>query len=195
MNTPAAHGRLPRTTPADLSDEQRSLYAEIAGGPRAAGPALFALVDGSGALNGPFNAMLLSPPIGTALQGLGTAVRYRSTLPGRVREMAILLVATHWDSTFERHAHEAVGLAEGVALDELAALRRGAVPESSTSDESIALRAVNALLERGDLDDGEYADVRRVLGERQLFELSTLVGYYTMLAMQLRLFRVEAPSP
>ena len=40
--------------------------------------------------------------MGAALQDLGAAVRYRTGLTDRVREMAILLVAAHWDSAFER---------------------------------------------------------------------------------------------
>lgn len=45
----------------------------------------------------------------------------------------------------------------------------------------------------GALDDGRYAELRAALGERALFELSTLVGYYSTLALQLRLFAVPAP--
>jgi hypothetical protein len=99
--------------PADLDDQQRALYDAIAGGPRAAGPRLFALTDAAGRLNGPFNAMLFAPEVGTALQDLGAAIRYRSSLTARIREMAILAVAAHWDSAFERYAHEAVGRAAG----------------------------------------------------------------------------------
>ncbi|MGW2291345.1 hypothetical protein [Streptomyces phaeochromogenes] len=32
------------------------------------------------------------------------------------------------------------------------------------------------------------------VGERALFELATLVGYYSTLALQLRLFHVPAPA-
>jgi len=34
--------------------------------------------------------MLFAPEVGTALQGLGAAIRYRSSLTVRIREMAIL---------------------------------------------------------------------------------------------------------
>ena len=68
--------RLPQLTPAELPVEQRRLYDAIVGGPRAAGPQLFELSDEQGRLNGPFGAMLLSPPVGGALQSLGAAIRY-----------------------------------------------------------------------------------------------------------------------
>ena len=50
---------------------------------------------------------------------------------------------------------------------------------------------VLALLARADLDDEEYADAVAALGERAVFELTTLVGYYATLALQLRVFRVD----
>lgn len=57
--------------PADLDAEQRALYDAITGGPRASGPQHFALTSDDGALRGPFDAFLLSPAVGGALQGLG----------------------------------------------------------------------------------------------------------------------------
>ncbi|MEV4287903.1 carboxymuconolactone decarboxylase family protein [Nonomuraea bangladeshensis] len=183
--------RLPGLRPDELDEEQRQLYQAIAGGPRSRGPQPFALADAEGRLRGPFNAMLLSPPVGGALQALGAAVRYGSVLPARVRELAILAVAAHWDSAFEREAHEAVGRACGLTEDELATLREGGLPEPDDPGERAALRAVAALTARGRLDDEEYAGAVAALGERGLFELTTLVGYYGTLALQLRVFAGE----
>ncbi|EFL29059.1 conserved hypothetical protein [Streptomyces himastatinicus ATCC 53653] len=106
--------RLPLLRPSTLGPGQRALHEEITGGPRAAGPQPFALTDAEGRLHGPFNAMLLSPALGGALQSLGTAIRYASHLTPRIWETAILVVATAWDSAFERHAHERTGAAVGL---------------------------------------------------------------------------------
>ncbi|MGW2047126.1 carboxymuconolactone decarboxylase family protein [Streptomyces sp. NPDC001858] len=183
--------RLRRLTPAELDTEQRALYAEITGGPRAAGPQLFALTDDEGCLRGPFNAMLLSPGAGRALQALGAAIRYRTGLGPRLREIAILVVAQAWDSAFERHAHERVGAAVGLTDDELPALREGRDPGLSDPVERAAWAFTRALTDRaGVLDGPAYETARAALGERTLFELSTLVGYYSTLALQLRLFEV-----
>lgn len=183
--------RLDRLIPERLSGEQQALYATIAGGLRASGPQFFALADGDGALNGPFEALLLSPAVGTAVQELGAAVRYRSSLPNRVLEMAILLVAAHWDSAFEVMAHTALGRAAGLGDDDLDALLDGRTPASADDDESAACAAVRALLDDGDLSDEAYASAVEHLGERAVFELSTLVGYYALLALQQRVFRVD----
>ncbi|TYB51613.1 carboxymuconolactone decarboxylase family protein [Nonomuraea sp. PA05] len=173
--------RLRRTPPDELGPEARALYDRITSGPRGR-----FMVDEEGGLTGPFNAMLLSPPLGDPLQELGAAVRYRSTLTDRARELAILIVAGHRDSAFERAAHEPIARELGFTEEQLAALRDGSPLPLADAGEAAVLRVARALVAEGDLDEEEYA----VLGERELFELTTLVGYYSTLALQLRVFRV-----
>lgn len=185
--------RLAGLLPGQLDEEQTELYRAIAGGPRAAGPQAFALTDAEGRLRGPFNAMLLSPTVGLAVQAVGAAVRYGSVLGARARELAILAVAAHWNSAFEREAHEAVGRTAGLTDPEMAALRTGAVPELADPAERAVLGATRTLLRRGELSDEEYADTVSAVGERGLFELTTLVGYYGTLALQMRVFAGEGP--
>jgi 4-carboxymuconolactone decarboxylase len=185
--------RLPKFEPPALDAEQRSLYDAIAGGRRAQGPQLFRLADADGRLEGPFNAFLLQPRLGSALQALGASVRYDTGLDDRCREIAILVVAAHWRSDFEWHAHEAVGRAAGLGDAELAALREGRHAELA-GRECVVARTAAALVTRGDLDDAEYGEAVGHLGPAGLFELLTLVGYYSTLALQLRVFRVPAPE-
>jgi 4-carboxymuconolactone decarboxylase len=186
--------RLAKLDPADLDDLQREVYDAVAGGPRAAGPQLFRLVDDDGGLEGPFNAFLLQPRLGLALQAVGSAVRYQTSLTDRAREIAILVVAAHRDSAFEWHAHEAVGRHVGLTDHELEALRRHDYDALADEGERLVAAATHQLLEVGDLDDDTYATVIETLGQARLFELLTLVGYYDALALQLRVFRVGVPD-
>lgn len=186
--------RVPARLPDQLTPQQRAVYDRIAGGPRAAGPALFEMVDPQGRLNGPFDAMLTSPGVGDALQALGAAVRYGSGISDRIREMAILAVATHWDSAFERYAHEPIGRAAGLTEAEVAGLRTLPAPVPPDSTEAAALDLVQALCVDGDVDDATYARVAESLSEAAVFELTTLVGYYTTLALIMRAFRVGLPA-
>ena len=117
--------RLPQLHPPFDNEDRQRLYATITSGPRGGSQQPFALVDDVGALTGPFNAMLLRPGLGAALQALGAAIRYRGTLPARIRELAIMVVAGHWSSAFEQHAHEAAGRRAGLGEAELAAVRAG----------------------------------------------------------------------
>jgi 4-carboxymuconolactone decarboxylase len=55
------HGRLSWPVPTELTTAARAVYDKIVGGPRASAASAFRLVDAAGRLEGPFNAMLLSP--------------------------------------------------------------------------------------------------------------------------------------
>lgn len=181
--------RVPPLRPEELSSAQADLYGAIAGGPRAQGPQHFALTRPDGSLRGPFNALLLAPDLGGALQQVGSAIRYRGALTDRAREIAILLVAAHWDSAFEREAHEAVGAAAGLGDGELTALRAGDITPFEGDEGLVA--AVTLQLVGGDLDDELWDAASVALGAAVVFELTTLVGYYATLALQLRVFRVD----
>ena len=178
----------------EMTSEQVDLYREILSGPRGQGPRAVPLSSGAGGLAGPFNAMLYAPPVGHALQELGAAIRFRSRLTPRIREMAILVVAQAWDSAYERASHEPIGREAGLTDEEIEALGAGADPGFADKQEQVAYSVVRALTgPAADLDDEEYDTAVAVLGEQALVELSTLVGYYATLAMQLRIFRVPAP--
>ncbi|MEU0564269.1 carboxymuconolactone decarboxylase family protein [Nonomuraea sp. NPDC005983] len=171
--------RLPPLPPDRLDTDALALYEKIIAGPRGR-----SMLDGQGALVGPFNAMLLSPPVGEALQELGAAIRYRSRLGDRAREIAILVVAGHQDSAFEREVHEPIARGLGLSDAQLQALRTGAPLHLDDPEEAAVLRVARALVTRGALDDEEYAQLEPGV----LFELTALVGYYGTLALQLRVF-------
>lgn len=185
-------GRLPHPTPDELSADQRAVYDEIVGGPRGSGP--FPLTDDEGRLHGPFNAMLVHPGVGLSLQRLGADIRYRSALEARERELAILAVARLRDSDFEWYAHERAGLAAGLTPGELDALDRGATPDTLGDRERTVLLVTRALVVDRDLGDATFADAARTLGLAVLADLVTLVGYYDLLALSLRIWRVPLPS-
>ncbi|HEY3685287.1 MAG TPA: carboxymuconolactone decarboxylase family protein [Streptosporangiaceae bacterium] len=185
--------RMPVPSPDELGPEARALYDGITGGPRAAGRS-FPMTDEEGRLHGPFNAMLSSPAVGERLQALGAVLRYETGFTARAREIAILVVAGHWGSAYEAYAHERVGRAAGLSEGVVADLRAGRAPELPDPYESAVYRTTVALAVRGDLDDAEYAAAEAALGAAGVFELSTLVGYYATLALQLRIFRVGVPE-
>ena len=177
----------------EMTAEQISLYREILNGPRGQGPRAVQLASGAGGLAGPFNAMLYAPAVGHARQELGAAIRFRTELTPRIREMAILVVAQAWDSGYERTSHEPIAREAGLTEPEIEALRAGDDPKFAYEQEQVAYSVARALTGPADLDDQEYAVAMAALGEEGLVELSTLVGYYATLALQMRIFRVPAP--
>lgn len=186
--------RLAKLQPHLLNAPQQQLYAAMTRGPRGGGNQPFRLVDETGALTGPFNAMLLQPAVGEALQALGAALRYQGSLPDRARELAILIVAAHTECEFEQFAHEAAGRRAGLSDADLAAIRAGQEPGLADPAERALVRATWTLARTGDLTDEQYTAAEAELGPAGLFELTTLVGYYRTLALQLRVFRVETPQ-
>lgn len=185
--------RLDALTPEVLRPDQREVYDAIAGGPRASGKQLFELKGADGSLNGPFGIMVLAPSVGMELQALGAAIRYRTSMSDRGREIAILVVAVETASEFEWYAHERVGRAVGLTDAELDALREGSFTSTDPDEEAIA-RLCESLMRDERLDDAEFASVVDVLGEAQVAEVTTLVGYYRTLAQLMDVFAVRAPD-
>jgi 4-carboxymuconolactone decarboxylase len=188
------HGRLPWYKPHDLDEARRELYDRITGGPRARGPQAFERVDEHGRLHGPFNALLVSPEVGSAVQELGSAIRFKSELTPRAREIAILEVAVLRGSEFEWYAHERVGKQAGLTDGELSALHGGEPAPSFSPAEALVRATVQVLVRERDLDDDHFAAVAEALGERSLMDLIALVGYYDLLALSLRVWRTPLPA-
>ncbi|NKJ94744.1 carboxymuconolactone decarboxylase family protein [Rhizobium leguminosarum bv. viciae] len=185
--------RLERLTPDRLTDEQLSLYDTIAGGPRAQGKH-FPLVDAAGGLTGPFGIMLHVPALGLPLQELGAAIRYRTGLSDRIREIAILCVAAGTDSAFERYAHERVGRAAGLRDAELRDLVAKRFVSADPVESAAYVLCQRLLASQLPMSEEDYGALRGILGEAAIFELVTLVGYYRTLAQLLHVFDVGVPE-
>lgn len=185
--------RLASLRPQDLDEEQRAVYESIAGGDRAKGVQHFPLAADDGSLNGPFGIMLHAPGVGSVLQELGATIRYRTDLTTRSREIAILLVAQSTGSEFEWWAHERVGRAAGLTPAELMELSMGRFTGDDPQEQAVADLAV-VLLTSGNVSDQEYAAARAALDERQVVEVTTLVGYYRTLAQLMSVFDVRVPE-
>jgi alkylhydroperoxidase family enzyme len=184
--------RLPSLHPDELNDEQRDVYQAIVGGPRPAN--VFSFLDDEGRLLGPFNAMLHSPAVGGPLQELGAALRFRTSFTKREREIATLVVAARLRSDYEWYAHERVGRRAGLTDAELTALRTGADPVLADARERIVHEVARTLATDGDLSAPMFTEATASLGRAAVVELVTLVGYYSALALQLRVFRVGLPG-
>lgn len=179
--------------PSELDRTQRALYDAIAGGPRAAQSSSPAVVGVDGHLEGPFNAFLLQPSVGQPLQELGAALRYGSSMPDRWREVAILIVASHHDAEVERYFHEPVARSLGLTEEQLDGIRDGRL-DVLDGEEALIARATTELVEQGDLSDEVFAELCTLVGEELVFGLTTVVGYYALLALQLRVFAVAPPG-
>jgi 4-carboxymuconolactone decarboxylase len=184
--------RLSYVDPAHLSPEQKELYDSIASGPRVAKRA--SLVDSEGHLTGPFNAFLHVPALGKHWSAIGETLRFRTTLDRRLFELAILVIAVHWQSGHEWAAHARLAREAGIEETVIAALRKGESPVLDKPDEQAVYAFVHELVTGRRVGPATYGLALGLLGETQLVELSNAVGYYVALAAMLNAFDVHPPK-
>lgn len=188
------HGALHWFELDELDADQRRTYEAITGGPRAGtGPAA-RFTDVRGRLEGPFNAMLASPRLGFAVQSVGAALRYQTSLGERLRELAILTVAADQRSDYEWFVHEQLAPSAGLTGDELATILRGDEPGTLSPDERLARSVVLELVSSHRLEEDVLERALAAFGEVGLVELVSLVGYYQLLAMSMHVFRTPLPE-
>jgi 4-carboxymuconolactone decarboxylase len=173
--------RIPLFPLPDMTPEQQAVVDAIVKGPR-------------GKLVGPLRAALHRPELADKWQQLGELLRYRTSLPPRLSELAILVTARHWDSQFEWYAHEPVAVAAGLARPVIDAIRRGAAPVFGNADEAVVYQFALQLLERHAAGDDCYHDAWQVLQTVGIVELTALIGYYSMVALTLNAHEIPLPS-
>lgn len=184
-------GRLTPISPESMSQAQQVLYHALVNSSRSKDPG-FPLVSVNGSLLGPFNALLLSPSIGMALQEVGSALRHTEALSPREREITILTVAASWGCEFERTTHERIGGELGLTADELLSLHLGDIPKLTNARETTCALLARAMTRAsGRVSDADWNSWVAQVGIVAVFELSIIVGYYSILALQMRVFDVR----
>lgn len=154
-----------------------------------------ALLSGSRRdVRGAFIAMLRSPELLDRAQHLGEYLRHRSVIPQKLRQLAILATARHWQQTYEWHAHVSAGIEAGLSEQSIDTLALDWDGSGLPSDEQTVLRFVRELHRRHAVSDAVYAQATTLLGEDGIVELCGICGYYTMLAMVMNVARTPAPE-
>ena len=173
--------RIPPLAEGDMTDEQKRISAEVAG-PR------------SGLTRGPFPVWLRSPELLDRVNRLAVYFKDERDLPGRLRELAILINARHWSSQYQWHVHIRHARRLGIADAVTQAIAEGRVPEFENEDERCVYRFCRELLGAGELSDEAYGEALRTLGEPAVIELVTLVGFYSLIAVAIKGFDAKVPD-
>lgn len=176
----------------NLTPEQRRLYDAVRSGPRAK------LANSSaskpGPLGGPFNVWLRSPGIGDCVQKLGEEIRFRSSLPSKLNEMAIMITARFWTSQYEWFAHCKLALDAGLdpaVAKDIAENRR---PSKMDEGEAIVYDFSKELHEKQGVGDANYNRALQRFGERGVFDLIAVNGFYSLVSMCLNVDRTPLPD-
>jgi 4-carboxymuconolactone decarboxylase len=98
------HMRVPLVEAKDLSPEQRPIYDDMRAGIEENFRG-FQAIGASGALLGPWNPWLHEPKFGKPIWELTKALAVSPSLPGPVREVAILVTGAKFRAGYELYAH------------------------------------------------------------------------------------------
>lgn len=166
----------------DLPPEQQPAFEEIAD-------------SRGGRVAGPFQVLLHSPELARRIAHTGSYVRFDSTLPADVRELAIIASARANDCQYEWAAHEPLARSTGVRPEAIAAIRDGTAPAGLTSQEALVVGFTHQLLKANRVSEATFAAALETFGTQGLVELTATIGYYSMLACALIAFDVQPERP
>jgi 4-carboxymuconolactone decarboxylase len=165
----------------EMTPEQKTMTDHVLSGDR-------------GTMAGPYNVLLRSPEMGDLAQKFGAHMRFRSSLPKKLNELAILIMARFWNSQFEWYAHHKFALDAGLSPAIIDAISRGQRPAAMAPDEEAIYNFCNELLNDRQVDDSTFNSAKEKFGERGVVDLIGVLGYYHLVSMVLNVDRYPLPE-
>ena len=172
--------RLIDIPPENLSDEQKTVFER--------------LTAGRGRILGPYKIWIHSPTIASGMEHIGTHLNKRGSLSPREVEISILVIAQHWNADYVRQAHIRLGKEVGLSQAIIDAVLAGRDPKLSDPHEAAVHRFAAALVSGAKLSDAEFAELEKVLGREGIAEVLVLLGYYTSVALGMKVHEVPIPQ-
>ena len=107
-------GRRFKLTPiAEMTTDQKKYVDNVLAGPTSTTGSAAAVV-GAPTIGAPFNVYLRSPILADQLRRVAEHIRFKSSLPFKLNEFAILVTARHWGAQYEWFAHHRLALKAGL---------------------------------------------------------------------------------
>jgi alkylhydroperoxidase family enzyme len=138
-----------------------------------------------------YRMLLHSPPLAEGWLGFFTAVRQRTELPGRYRELAILRIAALNHADYEFNVHAPFALREGIAQAAIDALRASRVPEGLDGADRAVLAYADSMTRSIHVPDDVFAQVREHFAERHVVELTATIAAYNCVSRFLEALRID----
>jgi 4-carboxymuconolactone decarboxylase len=171
--------RVPLPAAGEMTPEQRRVFDDIG-----------ALRRGHVPVH--YHAALCNPELADKWQQIGELLRYRTSLPLRLSELAILVTACDQRCDYQWTAHEPIAAKAGLAAEVIAAIRAGQRPAFTAADEAAVYDYCTMLLQTRFVDDDTHARATAAIGACGIVELTTLLGYYVMVAMSINAHELSA---
>ena len=182
MGVPAmAQDRMPEIPAEKMTEAQNKAAAEFAAG------------RGTPVV-GPFVPLLRSPEVMLRAKAMGDYLRFRSVLPPRLSEFAILVTAREWTQGYEWGVHAPIAVKAGLSPEIVKAVAAGTRPAGMTEDEAIVHDFCVELHHNKSVSDAIYAKALAKFGEQGIIALVGINGYYTFLSMVMNVARTPPPK-
>lgn len=181
VGTARAQSRFPELDPEHMTPAQQQVAKNITSGPRHG-------------MAGPFQAWLRSPELADRLQRVGEYVRFHTSIPHRLNELAILINAREWDAAFEWYAHYKIAMQAGLSPSIADAINARRRPEGMSADEALIYDFCTELYKNHAVSDATFNAVKERFGEQGVVDLLGVNGYYAAVSMTLNVAEVPAPD-
>ena len=151
------------------------------------------IVASRGAVQGAVTMFLNSPPVAERVGHLGAYVRFEGSLDMRVRVLAAMTAAREFEAMYVWGAQTGGARRQGVPEATIAAIRdnhsRGVPPEDAQ-----IIDFTRQLLRKHRVDEALFKAMQARFGNDELVQLTTAIGYYSLLAMTVNACELE-PAP
>ena len=144
--------------------------------------------------NPPYRAYVRNPDLAPRLSALSDYLRWHTSLPPRLSELAILITARQWTAQYEWFAHYPLALKGGLDPAVLSAIAAGKRPENMKDDEAALYDLAMALYRDKQVPDAVYNAAREKFGERGIMDIIGIIGYYDLVSMTLITMQAGAPN-
>jgi 4-carboxymuconolactone decarboxylase len=131
------------------------------------------------------------PALSKAVYTLGAHILMTSTLPARLREIAILRVTWLNRCQYEWAHHNNFAQRAGISIAEIETVKHGAGSPTWSDSERAVLQAVDQLCEHTKIDDATWQILSSHLQQQQLMDLLFTVGHYIMMSGALNSMQIQ----
>ena len=130
-----------------------------------------------------FRALLNNPEAAGYLTSMGAQLRFQSSVPDNLKELAIILVAREWNSGIEWTGHAVAAANAGVSAASIESIRTHKTSEGLTGQEATVARFVHEMVRDKKLSDATFEAFHGDFGDRGVVDLTLTVAYYSALAL------------
>ena len=152
--------------------------------------------SGGTIVGGPGSVMIHSPEMRHRANALVNYLRDESSLSKKIQELVMILTARAMDCQYIWHAHAARARArqQGISDAFVDALRDNKPLPALPADEQIVVNYVQELFKTHKTSPATFQAVLTQFGARGVTELTTLMGYYALLAFNANAFEIDVPA-